>query len=78
MSFCVSWKNLIRWTSPELNELKDFKKTLKTAPSGHQTPGDHRRANCPCRRITLRAKGSTSYLRRAVNRQPLFTARDDS
>ena len=39
-----------------------FEKNLKTWCPGQLITSDHRPANCPCSRITLRAKGSTSYM----------------
>ena len=48
----------------------DCEKFQKNNGLGHLNASAKSNRDCPCSRITLRAKDSTSYLGRAVNRQP--------
>ena len=61
-SFCRSFYALSGSGGPESNELADFEQFLPEGCPGHGFASGQLQANSLCRRITLRAKGSTRNL----------------
>ena len=69
---CSFFKGLARWRSPVPNERLDFEQFWKNYSPGQTIASAKLKRNCPCGRITHRGKDCTSYVMRAVNRQPGF------
>ena len=61
-SFCSSFNALSGLAGPVSNEWLNFEKSSREHAPGHQFSSANLQQNCLCRRITLRAKGSTNHM----------------